>query len=67
MYLERIIDVSIQHVRHHTIYVARCVIVVFLTREHGGDVERLYTCIWDDSFTVRCVNRGKLRDPGAGW
>jgi hypothetical protein len=52
---------------HRTIYVARCVIVVFLTRERGGDAERLYTHIWDDDCAVGCVNWGKLRDPGAGW
>ncbi len=67
MYLERIIDVSVQRVIHPAIYIACCVIVVFRMRDCGSDAERLLTRIWDDGCAVGCVNWGKLRDPSAGW
>ncbi len=53
--LEGIIDMGIKCVVHCMVYVARCVVVVLLVGEGGGDAEHLFVRVWDDGGAVRSV------------
>ncbi len=64
--LEDIVDVGIEHVVHCAVYVARCVVVVLLAGEGGGDAEFLFAHVWDDGGAVRSIYWWEFRDFGGG-
>jgi hypothetical protein len=64
--LEGIVNVGVERVVHCAVYVARCVVVVLLAGEGGGDAEHLFVRVWDDGGAVRGVYWWEFGDSGGG-
>ncbi len=64
--LEGIVKVGVECVIHCVVYVARCVVVVFLVGEGGGDAERLFTRVWDDGGAIHGIYWWEFGDSGGG-